>query len=100
MIYFLLNQWLLILRIVPSARAAKGNREGSFTISSGSPIATFSFIRVILEPASAFPVIVGVELFVIEEDVAKDEGASGAVVSIVIEIEEILMIYYLQSLLL
>ena len=37
---------------------------------------------------SALPVIVGVELFVIVEDVAKEVGASGAVVSIVIEIEE------------
>ena len=37
--------------------------------------------------ASALPVIVGVELFVIEEEVAKEEGALGAVVSIVIEIE-------------
>ena len=42
----------------------------------------------IVELASAVPVIVGVELFVIEEEVAKDVGASGAVVSIVIEIEE------------
>ena len=41
-----------------------------------------------LELGSALPVIVGVELFVIGEDVARDEGASGAVVSIVIEIEE------------
>ena len=41
-----------------------------------------------LELASAVPVIVGVELFVIEEDVAKEVGASGAVVSIVIEMEE------------
>ena len=46
------------------------------------------FKRVIMELASAVPVIVGVELFVIEEDVAKEVGASGAVVSIVIEIEE------------
>ncbi len=38
--------------------------------------------------ASAVPVIVGVELFVIEEDVAKEVGASGAVVSIVMEREE------------
>ena len=37
--------------------------------------------------ASAFPVIVGVESFV-EEEVAKDVGASGAVVSIVIEIAD------------
>ena len=41
-----------------------------------------------VESASALPVIVGVELFVIAEDVAKEVGASGAVVSIVIEIEE------------
>ena len=41
-----------------------------------------------LELGSALPVIVGVELFVIEEDVAKEVGALGAVVSIVIEIEE------------
>ena len=40
-----------------------------------------------LELGSALPVIVGVELFVIGEEVAKDVGASGAVVSIVIEIE-------------
>ena len=37
--------------------------------------------------ASALPVIVGVELFVIEEEVAKEVGASGDVVSIVKEIE-------------
>ena len=46
-----------------------------------------SMKRVTLELASALPVIVGVELFVIEEEVAKEEGASGDVVSIVIEIE-------------
>ena len=41
-----------------------------------------------MESASAVPVIVGVELFVIEEDVAKEVGASGAVVSIVMDIDE------------
>ena len=46
-----------------------------------------SIKRVTLVFASALPVIVGVELFVIEEEVAKEEGASGAVVSIVKEIE-------------
>ena len=51
------------------------------------PISTFSFNKVIVESASAVPVIVGVELFVIEEEVAKEEGASGAVVSIVMDIE-------------
>ena len=50
--------------------------------------------RVTVEPASAVPVIVGVELFVKDEDVDKEVGASGAVVSIVIdkaeEAEEVL----------
>ena len=40
--------------------------------------------RVTVEPASAVPVIVGVESLV-DEDVDKDVGASGAVESIVIE---------------
>ena len=42
----------------------------------------------IVELASAVPVIVGVELFVTEEEVAKEVGASGDVVSIVMDIEE------------
>ena len=46
-----------------------------------------SINRVTLVFASALPVIVGFELFVMEEEVAKEVGASGAVVSIVIEIE-------------
>ena len=46
-----------------------------------------SIKRVTFELGSALPVIVGFELFVIEEEVAKEVGASGAVVSIVIEIE-------------
>ncbi len=49
--------------------------------------------NVTVEPASAVPVIVGVESLV-DEDVDKDVGASGAVVSIVIErpeeVEEVL----------
>ena len=44
--------------------------------------------RVTVEPASAVPVIVGVESLVVVEEVAKEVGASGAVVSTVIEIEE------------
>ena len=51
------------------------------------PISTSPFIRLIVELASAVPVIIGVELLVIEEEVAKEVGAIGAVVSIVIEIE-------------
>ena len=47
-----------------------------------------SMKRVTLELASAVPVIVGVELFVIEEDVAREIGVSGAVVSIVMDIDE------------
>ena len=46
-----------------------------------------SINKVTFELGSASPVIVGFELFVIEEEVAKEVGASGAVVSIVIEIE-------------
>ena len=46
-----------------------------------------SINKVTLVFASALPVIVGFELFVMEEEVAKEVGASGAVVSIVIEIE-------------
>ena len=46
-----------------------------------------SINKVTLVLASALPVIVGFELFVMEEEVAKEVGASGAVVSIVIEIE-------------
>ena len=45
-----------------------------------------SINKVTLVFASALPVNVGVELFVMEEAVAKEVGASGAVVSIVIEI--------------
>ncbi len=47
-----------------------------------------SIKRVTLELASALPVIVGVESFVTEEEVAKEVGASGAVVSIVIVIDD------------
>ena len=64
------------------------NEKAPFVLAVVVPNKEESMNRVTLELASALPVIVGVELFVIEEDVAKDEGASGAVVSIVIEIEE------------
>ena len=46
-----------------------------------------SINKVTLELGSALPVIVGVELFVMEEEVDKEVWESGAVVSIVIEIE-------------
>ena len=46
-----------------------------------------SINKVTFELGSALPVIVGFELLVMEEEVAKEVGASGAVVSIVIEIE-------------
>ena len=52
------------------------------------PISTFPSNKVIVELASALPVIVGFELFVMEDEVVKEVGASGAVVSIVIEIAE------------
>ena len=44
--------------------------------------------RVTVEPASAVPEIAGVVSLVVVEEVAKEVGASGAVVSTVIEIEE------------
>ena len=46
-----------------------------------------SINKVTLVFASALPVIVGFELFVMREEVAKEVGASGAVVSIVMDIE-------------
>ena len=48
------------------------------------PTTTFPFKRVTLEFASAIPLIVGVELLVTVEEVAKELGAFGAVASIVI----------------
>ena len=45
-----------------------------------------SINKVTLVFASALPVIIGVELFVIDEEVAREVGATGADVSIVIEI--------------
>ena len=51
------------------------------------PISTFPFNKVIVESASALPVIVGVLLSVTEEEVAILDGAFGAVVSIVMKIE-------------
>ena len=52
------------------------------------PKTIFPFKRVIVELASAIPVIVGVALSVTEDSVAKEVGASGAVVSIVMDIDE------------
>ena len=47
------------------------------------PITTFPLKRVIVELASAVPVIVGVALFVTEEEVDKEVGAIGAVTSFI-----------------
>jgi len=51
------------------------------------PITTFPLKRVIVELASAVPVKVGVVSFVSEIS-TKEEGAFGAVVSIVMDIDE------------
>ena len=76
----------------PSASAEEGVTEKSPSLSAVAvPISTSPFRRVIVELASAVPVIVGVVLFVRLEEVDKEVGAIGAVeseVSIVIEIEE------------
>ena len=52
------------------------------------PKITSPLKRVTVEPASAVPVIVGVESFVTEEIEARAEGATGAIVSIVMDIAE------------
>ena len=51
------------------------------------PITSFPFKSVMVESASALPVIVGDELSVRVEEVVKEVGASGNMVSIVMEIE-------------
>ena len=59
------------------------------SLSAGAvPIISSPLNRVTVEFASAVPVIVGAELFVVEEEVAKEVGASGTDVSMVMEIEE------------
>ena len=63
------------------------NEKAPFVLAVVVPNKEESMKRVTLELGSALPVIVGVELFVMEEEVDKEVGASGAVVSIVIEIE-------------
>jgi len=61
--------------------------KAPFVLAVVVPNTEESINKVTLVFASALPVIVGVELFVMEEVVAREVGASGAVVSIVIEIE-------------
>ena len=63
------------------------NEKAPLVLAVVVPNTEESINRVTLVFASALPVIVGFELFVMEEEVAKEVGASGAVVSIVIEIE-------------
>ena len=70
-------------------RAEEGVKENtSLVLAVVVPNREESINRVTLELASALPVIVGVELFVFVEGVAIDVGAFGAVVSIVMEIED------------
>ncbi len=64
------------------------NENAPLVLAVVVPNTEESIKRVTLVLASALPVIVGVELFVKEEEVDKEVGASGAVVSIVMEIEE------------
>ena len=63
------------------------NEKAPLVLAVVVPNTEESINKVTLVFASALPVIVGFELFVMEEEVAKEVGASGAVVSIVIEIE-------------
>ena len=64
------------------------NEKAPFELAVVVPNKEESMKRVTLELGSALPVIVGVELFVMEEEVDKEVGASGAVVSIVMDIDE------------
>ena len=78
-----------LIEYVPSEIAEEGVKEKAPLVSAVVvPNKEESINKETLEIPSALPVIVGVELFVIEEDVAKEVGALGAVVSTVIEIEE------------
>ena len=63
------------------------NEKAPLVLAVVVPNTEESINKVTFELGSALPVIVGFELFVMEEEVAKEVGASGAVVSIVIEIE-------------
>ena len=74
---------------MPSEIAEDGvNEKAPLEFAVVVPKVEESINRVTLELASALPVIVGVESFVVEEVVAKEVGAFGAVVSIVMEIAE------------
>jgi hypothetical protein len=74
------------IEYVPSEMAEDGVKEKAPLVSAVVvPKLVESIKRVILELASAFPVIVGVESFVVIEEVAREVGAFGAVVSIVTE---------------
>ena len=78
-----------LIEYSPSEIAEEGVKEKAPLLSAVVvPRVEESMKSVTLELASALPVIVGVESLVIEEEVAREVGASGAVVSIVIEIEE------------
>ena len=78
-----------LMEYVPSEIAEDGvNEKAPLESAVVVPKVEESINRVSLELASAVPVIVGVESFVVEEEVAKEVGASGAFVSTVIEREE------------
>ncbi len=73
---------------MPSEIAEDGvNEKAPLEFAVVVPKVEESINRVTLELASALPVIVGVESL-IDEEVAKEVGAFGAVVSIVMEREE------------
>ena len=78
-----------LMEYVPSEIAEEGVKEKAPLLSAVVvPRVEESIKSVTLESVSALPVIVGVESLVIEEEVAKEVGASGAVVSTVKEREE------------
>ena len=78
-----------VIEYVPSEIGEDGVNEKLPSLSAVVvPKVEESINMVMVEFASALPVIVGVGSLVIEEEVAKEVGASGDVVSIVMESEE------------
>ena len=72
---------------MPSEIAEDGvNEKAPLEFAVVVPKVEESINRVTLELASALPVIVGVESL-IDEEVAKEVGASGAVVSLVLDVD-------------
>ena len=80
---------IAVIEYIPSSSSEVSVMEKLPLLSTVPvPITSSPSLRVIVEFASAIPLIVGVESLVVVAEVAKEVGASGAVVSMVMEIAE------------